>query len=155
MTGVDSGNHATILGLQEALSRHKKTPERFLVPGPFRSAGAFIEIAVDLMPTSVFPSYAWLFLLAAILFGKSRAESKNLEQGRLIVGLALEIRQSAIRGNAQSVTVGRLTNQFDGGLHRFEHIPSIAIKGSSRVSAADTSGSSAWPAECGSGRFRR
>jgi hypothetical protein len=55
MTGVDSGNHAAKSEREEALTRHKKTPERFLVPGPFRSAGAFIEIAVDLMPTSVFP----------------------------------------------------------------------------------------------------
>ena len=60
MTGVDSGNHAAKSEREEAMTRRKKTPERFLVPGPFRSAGAFIEIAVDLMPTSFFPSFAWL-----------------------------------------------------------------------------------------------
>jgi hypothetical protein len=86
------------------LTGHKKTPERFLVSGPFRSAGAFIEIAVDLRPTSFFQAGLG-FLIAESLFRKSRAESKNLELGRLRVGLTLEFRQTATKSNAQSVTV--------------------------------------------------
>jgi hypothetical protein len=76
MTGVDSGNHPTISGLQEALSRHKKTPERFLVPGPFRSAGAFIEIAVDLMPTSVFPATLGFSFLSQCYFASRVPKAK-------------------------------------------------------------------------------
>jgi len=45
------------------------------------------------------------FLIAESLFRKSRAESKNLELGRLRVGLTLEFRQTATKSNAQSVTV--------------------------------------------------
>jgi hypothetical protein len=46
----------------DASPGNKKTPERFLVPGPFRSAGAFIVIVAERTPTPFFPHCVLLFL---------------------------------------------------------------------------------------------
>jgi hypothetical protein len=98
---------------------NKKTPERFLVSGCFRSAGAFIKIVVVRTPTRFLNLPFGLSLSCRIPSKASRVPNQRIS------GIAAQDRrfreQSGPTAHKSRRSSRDPVTQFDGKLFRFEH----------------------------------